>query len=257
MLPKCIFKQCVNHPNSLAGLQTIQTSSKNANNNSPGLNCWCTAGCWPRENKRSIIASPCSPPSPWSTSQFPYHQYVDGLPQTISRMGEPSRRPQLLPVRQHGSSGDEVERTDPVDGHHCRLGVQLTHCLQCVCHAVASDPRRQRILKRGCGMFDSFATAEQFWRLTDESRPLPQYPSLLLLVSATVNRPLRNTLATFSGMSPLANNHPTLKNRCMSRSESNNGLKCSLVIPDGPPAVPLLAQRRFAPNLSSANTNGV
>ena len=86
--------------------------------------------------------------------------------------------------RQHGLSGHEVERTDPVDGHNCRLGVQLTHCLQCVCHIFASGPRRQRMLKRGCGMFNFAQAGRQFWRLTDESRPLPQYSSLFFSVFA-------------------------------------------------------------------------
>ena len=46
-------------------------------------------------------------------------------------------------------------------------------------------------------------------------------------------------------------------NKCMSRSESSKGLKCSFVIPDGPPAVPLRDDRKFALNLSSSRTNAL
>ena len=148
------------------------------------------------KGKQEGHASPCSPPSPWSTScTVPISSSHQCRWTSVKQCHEWENLLAALnscQSRQHSSSGDEVARTDPVDGH------QLTHCLQCVCHA---------LLKRGCGMFTA---GQQCWRN------------------------LRNTLTTFSGMSPLANKSHTLKNRCMSRLESSNGLKCSLVIPDSP-----------------------
>ena len=41
----------------------------------------------------------------------------------------------------------------------------------------------------------------------------------------------------------------------MHRGLSSNGLKCSLVIPNGPPAVPLREDRKFAANLSLSKEN--
>ena len=51
----------------------------------------------------------------------------------------------------------------------------------------------------------------------------------------------------------LANISAALKKRCMSAGLSSNNFKCSTVIPDGPSAVPLFADLKFAPNLSRSN----
>ena len=102
--PKCIFKQCVNHTNSgktAYNFDIVQECKQQF----PGLNCRCTAsraGCWPRENKRGIIAHldvhpHLGPPH----AQFPFRPPTNtsmDFRKTITRMGEPSRRPQLLPV---------------------------------------------------------------------------------------------------------------------------------------------------------------
>ena len=58
--------------------------------------------------------------------------------------------------------------------------------------------------------------------------------------------------ATPSGIWPLAKISPTTKNKCVSRALSRRGRRCSVVIPDGPPAAPFLAVLRFRANLSSS-----
>ena len=50
-------------------------------------------------------------------------------------------------------------------------------------------------------------------------------------------------MATLTDTSPLAGISQALKKRCMSRAFSRSGLKCSLVVPDGPPAVPFRDER--------------
>ena len=56
-------------------------------------------------------------------------------------------------------------------------------------------------------------------------------------------------------MHPLANNSPTRNNKWVSLLLSNNGRKWSLVIPDGPPAAPFLADLTFLLKIFSSRLN--
>ena len=57
---------------------------------------------------------------------------------------------------------------------------------------------------------------------------------------------------TSAGTSILANCSHTRKNACISRGLSN-GRRCSVVVPEKPPAAPLFAERKFLKNRSSSN----
>ena len=72
---------------------------------------------------------------------------------------------------------------------------------------------------------------------------MPRTPPLGF--SRAVIRPNRIASRTEDGTCPLDNFSPTWKNALRSRSMSNNGCKCSTVIPDGPPAAPRLADLKF------------
>ena len=67
--------------------------------------------------------------------------------------------------------------------------------------------------------------------------------------------PTLKTCNTSSGMSARANLSHTRQNFSASRSESNNGRRCSAVIPDGPPAAPGRAHRMFLNKRSCSNSS--
>ena len=69
-------------------------------------------------------------------------------------------------------------------------------------------------------------------------------------------RQILTICTTDSGIKPRAKTSPALKNTCIEAQSSNNGRKCSFVMPEGPAAAPLREDRRHQRNNFSSRSKG-
>ena len=148
---------------------------------------------------------------------------------------------------QHGVLGNEVECPCSINGHHCCRDLIRT-TLATRGHTLAANSRGKRVLERCGHRFNHFAHL-----LGNDPRHIlrttsPDTMSLIppLGFVSAVNLPILTI--TLCGAFPVANCSPTKNNMYRSLTLSNNGLRWSVVIPDGPASAPLLAERKFFEN---------
>ena len=123
---------------SLSGRgRTTCLSPKNANNFSPSCNWAVTAyncRCWPREKKRASKDRPALLPHPVELNGRCCHRFPTDMSFGCT-LKSLTRQRLFLDFSQplhHGTSRNQVECADPVNGEDCGLWIRLAQSLQCV-----------------------------------------------------------------------------------------------------------------------------
>ena len=202
-------------------------------------------------NKAGINGSPCSPPSPcwisWTVPSSSSHKCVDLSVKLEEKWNEFLTLIHAVHCCHHGPPGHQIESSNTIDGEHCAIWVPVCHHLHHVCDALAPCSGRECVL----GGLGGTSNLVMYWfarvfatnLLMTSPTTIPRIPPFAFCNA--VIWPILKAETISSGSFACAKAWEISKNLVQSSTLSRSGRKCSLRMPEGPPAAPRRPVRKL------------